>query len=609
MNNFFTDEFIEEIRVNNDITDVVSEYVRLEKKGRYFFGLCPFHNEKTPSFSVTPDMQIFNCFGCNKGGNVIHFIMSIENLDFVEAIKYLAERAGIELPDNDNSKGAEELKLKNDILSVNKYAAQNFYNNLISTEGLSAKKYLENRGIKYSTIRKFGLGYSFPLGNNLYKLLQEKGFNNDAIIKSGLVLKGKKGDYFDRFRNKLMFPIFDVRGNVIGFGGRSLDNSLPKYMNSPETLVYSKGRNLYALNIAKNFKEKKLIIVEGYIDVITLHQNGIINSVASLGTALTENQGRLLKKYAEETIISFDADTAGQTATMKSLDLLANIGCKVKVLSIPDGKDPDEYVRKNGAEGFIKLIDKSSNLIEYKIASFKKNIDTNSTEGKIEFIKKVAQILSRIDSETELEIYIKKFSQQYEISVEALYAEVLKRKDTKKSIKDVRSYSERKSKEPGSIISFKNINKDNNGNSNNKKLVYSELLLIAILCLDNSTYKLIKDKYNINDFCLENKQIASIIFNKLESNARIVSGELLSLMDTDKAEEFTRILKQECNFEDSKKAAIDVINRIYMVKLENRKQEVLEAIRNKDKSETSQISVLLKELNELVFEIKKYSEL
>lgn len=608
MSTFFTDEFIEEVRINNDIVDVVSEYVKLDKKGRYLFGLCPFHNEKTPSFSVTPDMQIFNCFGCNKGGNVIHFIMSIENLDFVEAIKFLAERAGMELPADNDSRNAKEIKLKNEILDINKFAAQSYYNNLISSKGSKAKEFLENRGINYSTARKFGLGYSLP-GNSLYKLLQEKGFNQEAIIESGLVLKGRSGDHFDRFRNRLMFPIFDLRGNVIGFGGRSLDDSQPKYMNSPETLVYSKSRNLYALNIAKNFKDKKLIVVEGYIDVITLHQNGIINSVASLGTALTENQGRLLKKYAEEIVISYDADTAGQKAAMRSLDLLSGIGCKVKVLSIPDGKDPDEYVRKNGADAFARLVDNSKNLVEYKIGSLKKQIDTNSTEGKIEFVKKAAQILSVIESPIELEIYIKNFSKQYGISVEAFYGEVLKRKNPKKNTLDMKSYRKYREehnnkKKLGSNESSKNINEDD------KKIIYSELILIAILCLDNSVYKLVKDKYNIDDYSLDNRQVASIVYRKLEDKARIVSGELLNLMDTDKAGEFARILKQECNFEDSEKAATDVINRIYVIKLEGRKQEILENIRSKDKLklDSSQISDLLKELNEVVFEIRKYSE-
>ncbi|NMB96073.1 MAG: DNA primase [Clostridiaceae bacterium] len=609
MNTFFTDEFIEEVRMNNDIVDVVAEYVRLEKKGRYLFGLCPFHNEKTPSFSVTPDLQIFNCFGCSKGGNVIHFIMSIENLDFIEAVKYLAERAGMELPGSGSSEDSKEMRLKTEILSINKFSARSFYNNLFSDREFYAKEYLKQRKINVSIIKKFGLGYSLP-GNTLYKLLQEKGFSQEAIVKSGLVIKGKTGDYFDRFRNRLMFPIFDIRGKVIGFGGRSLDDSLPKYMNSPESLVYNKGRNLYALNFAKNFKDKKLIIVEGYMDVITLHQNGIINSVASLGTALTENQGRLLKKYADEVIISFDADTAGQKAAMRSLDLLAGIGCKVKVLSIPDGKDPDEYVRENGPEAFKKLINKSMNLVEYKISTLKKNIDTNTTEGKIEFIKKAARILSVIESPAELEIYIRKLSRQYEISIESFYAEVQNWKYSRKVPKKVRSYTA-KQKLPDNRREFFSNEDFSQKINNDKKIIYSELILIAILCLDNSVFKLVKDKYNIDNFSMENRQIASLVYEKLEAKSGIVSGELLNLMNADKAGEFARVLKQDCNFDNCEKAAVDIINRIYLIKLDNRKQEILEMIRSKDelKLDSLQISQLLKELNELVFEMKKYSEL
>ncbi|HHV94911.1 MAG TPA: DNA primase [Clostridiaceae bacterium] len=608
MKAFFTEEFIEEVRMNNDIVEVVSEYVHLKRKGRYFFGLCPFHNERTPSFTVTPDLQIFNCFGCNKGGNVIHFIMSIENLDFVEAIKFLAERAGMELPGNDNSESAKEYKLKTEILNINKFVAQSYYNNLMSEKGSGAREYLSRRKINHAVVKKFGLGYSFP-GNTLYELLQEKGFSKEAIIKSGLVIEGKRGKYFDRFRNRLMFPIFDVRGNVIGFGGRALDDTLPKYMNSPETLVYNKGRNLYALNFAKNFKDKKLIIVEGYMDVITLHQNGIINSVASLGTALTENQGRLLKKYAEEVIISFDADAAGQKAAMRSLDMLTNIGCKVKVLTIPNGKDPDEYVRENGPEAFKELIDNSMNLVEYKIGAVKKNIDTNTTEGKIEFVKKAAEILSLIESPAELEIYIRKISEQYEISMGSLYAEVQNRKSPKKVNKELRSFSKRQNVPDGKKEFLNKIEISKTFN-NDKKIIYSELILIAILCMDNSVFKLVKDKYDLNSFSEENKHIASYVYEKLEAKARIVPVELLNSMDADKAGEFARILEQECNFDDSEKAVVDIINRLFTLKLENRKQEILEKIRNKDKLNLNslQINELLKELNDLVFEIKKYSE-
>ncbi|HOJ09028.1 MAG TPA: DNA primase [Clostridiales bacterium] len=600
MYNYFNDEFIEEIRVNNDIVDVVSEYVHLEKKGRYYFGLCPFHNEKTPSFSVTPALQIFNCFGCNKGGNVIHFIMNIENLDFAEAVKFLADRAGIRLPDEKNVND-EEYKLKKDILDINRTVAHYFYDNLMSSRGVKGQEYLRNRGIHPATLRKFGLGYSLPEGNNIFGLFVDKGFSYKAIISSGLVIKSKSGEYFDRFKNRLMFPIFDVRGNVIGFGGRTLDGSLPKYINSPETLVYNKGKHLYALNFAKSIRKKNLIVVEGYMDVITLHQNGIINSVAPLGTALTENQGRLLKKYAEEVIISFDADTAGQAAAIRGLDLLAGIGCTVKVLSIPDGKDPDDFVRKNGADEFRKLIDGSRNLVEYKIGCLKNRIDTSTTEGKLKFVKKAAEIISRLDSRVDVEVYVKKFSEQYGISVEAFYSEVLRSVQPGKNIKEVKFYNEKKHNDVNAASGKKVGNIDLKAN-------YSELLLFAILCIDNNAYKLIKDKIGVADFSAENKPIAEIVFNRLQSNYGIVSAELLNIMEAEKAGEFARILEQECNFDDSRKAAIDVVNKIFITKLENRKREILEMLKNKENMQNLQTSELLKELNELVVVIKKHSE-
>ena len=597
MYNYIPEELIEEIRSNNDIVDVVSEYVRLEKRGKYFFGLCPFHNEKTPSFSVTPAMQIFNCFGCNKGGNVIHFIMNIENLDFIEAVKYLADRAGIRLPEGKSSKDEESAGLRQEILEINKTAARYFHENINSPAGIKAREYLRKRGVDDKTVRIFGLGYSLAEGNDLYKYLLNKGFSRKAIIESGLILKTGREDYIDRFRDRLMFPIFDIRGNVIGFGGRVLGSSLPKYMNSPETPVYNKGSNLYALNFARSSGERKLIVVEGYMDVISLHQHGIINSVASLGTALTLNQGRMLRKYAEEIIISFDADTAGQAATLRSLDLLSGIGCDLKVLDIPEGKDPDDFINKCGAHEFRKLMDNAIPLIEYKISYLKKQLNTSNVDGKIKFINKAAEVLSKLKSRVEIEIYIKKIADEYGISEESIYAKILEQSSPKKVFREAKANDGNKEIKG---MATKSTNQK-------KEVCYIELLLFAILCIDNSLYELIKGKINIDDFTGNNKAIAEVVFKRLTEGTGITTGELLNIMDIKTAGEFAGIVERDCNFEDIGKAVLDVVNKITAAKLEERKKEILKALKNKDNMEKEEEQKLLNEINILVRELKNIS--
>jgi len=344
MSAYYPEELLEEIRLNNDIVDVVSEYVKLEKRGKYYFGICPFHREKTASFTVTPSRQIFNCFGCGRGGNVFHFIMGIENLDFLDSVKFLADRARIELPEYSGGHGDDKAQLRKKLLEINKVAARFFYNSLYSPAGEAGREYLGRRNIDETAIMKFGLGFSDFTGRSLLDYLKSRGFKEEEIQQSGLVIKGREGLY-DRFRGRIMFPIFDVIGNVIGFGGRVIgDSAKPKYMNSPETVIYNKRKNLYGLNFAKDAPDRRAVVVEGYLDVITLNRRGIIGSVASLGTSLTENQGRLLKKYFDKVIISYDADAAGMRATMKGLDLLDSVGCDVSVLRIPGGMDPDEFI-------------------------------------------------------------------------------------------------------------------------------------------------------------------------------------------------------------------------------------------------------------------------
>ena len=415
-----SDEMVEKIKQENDIVDVVSEVVSLKRHGRNYFGLCPFHNDKSPSLSVSQDKQIYKCFSCNEAGNVITFVMKQKNMNFPEALKYLADRANIPLEIGD-SKSTGTMKKKEALFKANVETARFYFKALNGSR--VAKEYFTNRGIKESTIRRFGLGYAKDGWNNLIYYLRKKGFKDEVLQEAGLILKSeKKGTLYDRFRNRVMFPVFDIKGNVIGFGGRVLDDSKPKYLNSPETLIFQKGTNLYGLNFALKDKieDRYFIIVEGYMDCISLHQYGITNVVASLGTALTINQARLLKRYADKIIISYDADIAGQNATIRGLEILKEAGLDVRVLVIPEGKDPDEFIRVNGKEAFLKLVNSAESLIEYRLNRAEEDINFKNREMHIKYIERVSEIFINLNA-IEKDVYIKKVSEEKGISEESIY--------------------------------------------------------------------------------------------------------------------------------------------------------------------------------------------
>lgn len=594
MQRFYPDELIEEIRISNDIISVVGEYIQLKRKGKGFFGLCPFHSEKTPSFHVDPVKQLYYCFGCGNGGSVIQFVMGVENLDYIEAVKFLADKAGILLPEGEDEKYKEIARKKKQILKINVEAARFFYEQIEDEKNSFAREYLASRGIKRRTVRKFGIGYSLKDWDALYKHLKAKGYDDDILLESGLVLKNKSGGYYDRFRGRIIFPIFDLRGNVLGFGGRVLDNSEPKYMNSPETMVYNKRKHLYGLNFAKNSSHKRIIVVEGYMDVISLFQFGIINTVASLGTALTESQGRLLKKYTEEIIISFDADTAGKAATIRGLDILDSIGCNVKVLEMPEGEDPDEFVKKYGADAFNSLINKSLSLVEYKIKALKSEIDTNNTEGKIIFLNKTADVLSKLDNDIEREMYIKKIAKEYEISQESIYAEVLKRIKPKKGFRAVVTNINTKSR----------FEKDK-GKDEYQRAIKNERILLSLISIDNSLFNLVKDKISPESFEDEdNRRIAKAVFEKLNSNKGLVPAELINLADNKNSNIFTRLLQEECNFEDNKKAILDIIKKMELFKLTKREREILNVISNSKDKTAEEVRNMKLELQQILYKKK-----
>lgn len=413
-----TDEIIQKVKDSNDIVDVVSETVRLKKSGRYYTGLCPFHSEKTPSFTVTPERQTFKCFGCGEGGNVISFVMKTRNLDFLDAVRLLADKANIELK-AESSSSKKEKEQNEKLYKINVEAARYFFSKLRVSK--QAIQYFTNRGITNSTIRKFGLGYSADSWNELIRYMKAKGYSDLDLLNAGLIIKNEKNNLYDRFRNRVIFPVFDIKGRVIGFGGRVLDDSKPKYLNSPETAVFKKGINLYGLNFAvKNLKERTIIMVEGYMDCISLHQHGIINTVASLGTALTSNQAKLLRRYADKVIIAYDADIAGQTATLRGLEILRNEGFEINVLTVPKGKDPDEFIRTFGKDAFDKLLSNAVPLIDYKIQKTKEGIDFSNPEMVAEFGRKAVLILNELNP-LQKDVYVKKISEETGIKEQAIY--------------------------------------------------------------------------------------------------------------------------------------------------------------------------------------------
>lgn len=594
----FPEDLIEEIRVNNDIVEVVSQYVKLDKKGKNYFGRCPFHNEKTASFSVEPVKQIFNCFGCGKGGNVIHFIMGIENLDFPEALKLLADRAKISLPESGTGVQDDALaKLKKELLEINIEAARFFHNNLINGKDKAPLNYLLNRRLERQTLIKFGLGYAEDNYAALYKHLRSNGHSEKAIISSGLVIfKEETKKVYDRFRGRIMFPIFDIRGNVIAFGGRVMDSSQPKYMNSPETEVYHKGKHLYAMNFAKNACAKQIILAEGYMDVISLHQSGIINAVAPLGTALTENQGKLLKKYTEEIVLSFDSDNAGQAAAMRSLDLLNEIGCNVKVLTIPSGKDPDEFIKTRGVDEFKRLVSKARNLVDFKLDILDNRIDTTTNDGKVKFIDNAMVILDKIDNNVERELYVKQLSKDYGVSEQAIYSELARRqrKTDKSNVKQARDTN---------IIKKNPVKKDRVAETAEERLKKLELMLLSTICLENNVYFLIKDSIDISNIKSDEiRQAFSFAAERVENKSGILTGEILNKFSPALAESFANIVQSMSVFEDNRKAALDILKRIGLLRLEARKNEIIELKKRSDLTE-GDVELLNRELSSIVLNI------
>ena len=421
----YSDDIIEEVRQKNDIVDVVSQYVKLTKKGSSYFGLCPFHNEKTPSFSVTPGKQMYYCFGCGAGGNVFNFIMEYENYTFGEALKHLADRAGVELPKIEYSKEVrEKAQEREELLEINKQAAQYFYYQLRTEKGTQGYRYLTERGLSEETMRKFGLGYSDKFGGGLYQFLKSRGYSDDRLRESGLFNVDERHGMYDKFWNRVIFPIMDVNNRVIGFGGRVMGDGKPKYLNSPETRIFDKSRNLYGLNVARTTRQRYLILCEGYMDVISMHQAGFTNAVASLGTALTSGHASLLKRYTQEVLLLYDSDEAGIRAALRAIPILREAGVNSRVVNLHPYKDPDEFIKNLGAEAFEERLSQASDSFIFRISIAENEFPMKEPQGQNRFFERCAEMLLELKDELERNLYIeaivRKYRGQYGISAEDL---------------------------------------------------------------------------------------------------------------------------------------------------------------------------------------------
>ena len=444
----FPEKFITELTERSDIVDVVSGYVRLSKRsGSNQFGLCPFHSEKTPSFSVSPDKQIYHCFGCGKGGGVISFIMDVENLSFPEAVEFLAKRAGMQMPEEEHS---AESKKRTKLLALNKDAARFFYEQLSTPAGSAAVEYMIRRGISPQVSKRFGLGAAPDGWDNLRSAMRAKGYSDFDMFDAGLVKRGKNGGFYDAFRNRLMFPIIDVRGNVIGFSGRILGDGEPKYLNSPETLVFNKSRNLFALNLAKKSKSGYIILSEGNIDVVALHQAGFDSAVASLGTSLTPEQARLISRYTDQVIIAYDNDGAGIKASQRAIGILEKLDIKVRVLRLSGAKDPDEFIKLKGPEAFRKLLEGSENQLEYQLKNIADKYDLSIDDQKYDFIREASEMAAKIPDAVKRQIYSMRIASMSGVKEEVISGDVERRR--KKLMNAAKRTEQRIETQPSRLI-------------------------------------------------------------------------------------------------------------------------------------------------------------
>lgn len=592
MTYLYNEDIINEVREKNNIVDTVSKYVDLKKIGSNYKGLCPFHSEKTPSFTVSEEKQIYHCFGCGEGGDVISFLMKNENLEFIDALKILADNANITLEKKNINSELE--KTKNILYEINREAGIYFYRNLFKDR--NAYNYLINRGIDKDTIKTFGIGYSPNGWNYLINYLKEKNYSEKDIESAGLITYHKKSNrYFDKFRGRIMFPIFNNRGKIIGFGGRSIDNeNQPKYLNSPETPVFSKGNNLYALNIVrKQNKGDKIILVEGYMDVISLYKYGITNSVASLGTALTQNQVQLLKSYSKEIYICYDSDNAGRNATNKAIETMNKMNIKPKIIALPEKLDPDDFIKAYGLEKFQGLIENSLTSTDFKIQEKKKSYNLERYQDKIDFLKDVAILLREIKSPVELEIYIDKVSKETNIPSQVIKQEV--NKNTVQKDKFVWN-------------KFKDYSKDNISPVQymlKPAHLTAEKELLNLILNNKDIYQTIKDKFKSQDFLDPvYRKLAEMIYDLYENNEPLVKENIIEYFDEDVRSKVKELFTLDLKVNKDIKAIEDYIKNINYYKITVKRESIKEQIQTIDnKSEKTNDDMKL--MNNLCLELMK----
>ena len=556
----FPENFISELVERNDIVSVVSDYVRLTKRsGSNMFGLCPFHSEKTPSFSVSPDKQFYHCFGCGKGGGVINFIMDIENLSYPEAVEFLAKRANMPMPEETND---AESRKRARMLALNKDAARFFYEQLSTPAGASAREYMNKRQIRPATAKHFGLGAAPDEWSLLLNAMEKKGYTGQELFEAGLARRGKNGGFYDTFRNRLMFPVIDVRGNVIGFSGRILGDGEPKYMNSPETLVFNKSRNLFALNLAKKSKSGYIILSEGNVDVVSLHQAGFDSAVASLGTSLTPEQARLLSRYTNEVIIAYDNDGAGIKASQRAIGILEKLDIKVKVLRITGAKDPDEFIKTRGPDAFRNLLDGSENQIDYRLHAVTSKYDLTVDEQKVEFLKEASDLVARLPGAVERQVYSMRIASMAGVAENVVTAEVERLR--KRLMNRAAKADERQIAKPSSVVANSVAMKYSNPES-----AAAEEGLIRVLYLEPELAATVtlpgKEEFSSRELA----QIYSALLEKIKSGGALSVETLSDTLSSDEMSLLVKILQRPERLSNSRKSAEDYIAKIRNQKIDS----------------------------------------
>ncbi|MBQ6626878.1 MAG: DNA primase [Ruminococcus sp.] len=553
-----SEDFITELKYRSDISDIASSYMQLKRRGRNLVGLCPFHGEKTPSFNIYAENGSFYCFGCGVGGDVITFIMKIENLDYMEAVKFLAQRAGMTVPDDavDDSMS----KLRTRVYEANREAARFYYSKLFAPEGKQALSYLRGRALSDKTITRFGLGYA---PNNRFALtnhLKQKGFSDSELIAANLVFKSRSGNsVIDRFVDRVMFPIIDLRGNVIAFGGRIMSDQKPKYLNTSDTIVFNKSQNLFSLNNAKNSGTRRLILCEGYMDVIAVNQAGFTDAVATLGTSLTTEQAMLMKRYCDEIVICYDADEAGQKATQRAIGILRSTGLNVRVLAIPDGKDPDEFIRKNGEKGpaaFKVLLDNSGNDVEYRLYKLKKQFDLTTPQGRFAYLSQAVKVLATLDNAMEQDIYASKLAQEASVEKNSIMEQISKLSKAKYKNEKKTEFTKLQSEVSG------RDDKMNPEHSKKPRATVAEQNLIAFLVNNPDKLSFIENYLKAEDFVTDFNRKLYLYFCQRIKDKKDPLNTLSADFTSDEVSSIIRIISKYSQLASTNDALLEYISVI-----------------------------------------------